>query len=95
MCVCVVWVNQERCVSRVEVILNGVWSVCLSAPLSLFIAQSCGTNLLIEFEAGKDVAGGFVKETWKHVIPLRVCLYVEGREGMIECLHAKIVYTWV
>lgn len=31
-CVCVVWVNQERCVSRVEVILNGVWSVCLSAP---------------------------------------------------------------
>lgn len=36
-----------------------------------------------------------MKETWKHVIPPRVCLYVEGREGMIECLLVKIVYTWV
>lgn len=69
----VVWVNRERCVSRAQVILNGVWSVCLSAPRSLFIAQSCGTNLLIEFEAGKDAAGGFRKN---HAVPPRVCVCV-------------------
>lgn len=45
-----------------EVILNGVGSVCLSAPTSLFIAQSCGTNLLIESEAGRDMAGDLARK---------------------------------
>lgn len=36
--------------------------MCLSAPRSLFIAQSCGTNFLIESEAGRDVAGDLARK---------------------------------
>lgn len=50
-------------------ILNGVGSVCLSAPRSLFIAQSCGTNLLIESEAGRDVAGDLAREDTESPTP--------------------------
>lgn len=72
-------------------ILNGVWSVCLSAPRSLFIAQSCGTNLLIEFEAGKDVAGGFREERRRTTPSPRVCVCVCIRKkGMIM---SQIVFS--
>ena len=71
MCVCV-----RVCVAlnRAEVNLNGVSSVCLSAPSSLFMAQSCGTNLLIEFKSGNDVARGDLCVCVCVCVCVRICI---------------------